>query len=149
MAFTPRKEEYALIVEMLESDEFNDAPSMAKAIVKEVSRMLWHRDWYATAITWPDADGNRKAKWMYGPFTSESDVQKFGNAHLLVGGGASYVWDKMYSPARTIGHAEGAPGVKGFCKTCGHSPFAHGVDGSSRGECKLTDCPCKKWVEIK
>lgn len=41
-----------------------------------------------------------------------------------------------------------AAGGKGSCQ-CGHPSWEHGFEASSRGPCKLTDCPCEKWREQK
>jgi hypothetical protein len=144
MRFTPRKEEYKAVVDMLESDEYDNADQMAKALVKAVADMLWQRDWQAVTLGF---DG--KAAWSYGPFSSESEADKFAQSCLGLGNNVQYRKTLLASPARVVGHLFGAPGVKGFCKTCGHSPFDHGTDGSSRGKCFLPECECAKWAEIK
>lgn len=38
-------------------------------------------------------------------------------------------------------------GGKGSCINCGHQPYDHRPDGSSRGKCALTECDCIKWSE--
>lgn len=46
---------------------------------------------------------------------------------------------------------ERARGGKGSCETegCGHTGPDHLTDGSSRGRCGVTNCPCTKWCEKK
>ena len=50
MAITPRKEEVAAVIEVLESDEHEDSTSMAKALIKVVAEQLQKRDGYGVAI---------------------------------------------------------------------------------------------------
>jgi len=44
-----------------------------------------------------------------------------------------------------------ANGGKGSCESegCGHTGPDHLTDGSSRGRCGVTNCPCVKWREKK
>lgn len=142
LTFTPRAEEWKPVLEMLESDEFKDGQSMAKALVKSVTAMLWHREWFVGQHIW--AGG--KPGLIYGPFASEAQAKTFGDS---LGVGQEFRIRKVSAPGRVVGILDGAPGVKGFCKTCGHSPFDHGIEGSGRGKCYLPDCTCLKWQEIK
>lgn len=144
MRFTPRKDEVQAVVDVLESGEFDDAPQMAKALLKEVADLLWHRNWYVAGLV--GADG--KPGPVFGPFSSEGESVKFAEACMGIEG-MSVRKAAVNSPARLAGLLHGAPGVKGFCANCGDSPFDHLTDGSSRGKCALPECKCDKWKEIK
>lgn len=50
MAITPRKEEVAAVVEVLESGEFEDSASMARELVKVIATALQKRDGYGVGI---------------------------------------------------------------------------------------------------
>lgn len=42
---------------------------------------------------------------------------------------------------------ERARGGRGSCEPCGHQPWEHAMEGSSRGKCRHGDCACPKWKE--
>lgn len=138
MRITPRKEEIAPVVEILESDDYASGEAMAKALIKLIADNLWMRDWYALGFKFREDD----PFWLpYGPFSSEADAiataKKYGP-----GGIARTV--KLYSPGRLIAMRDGKKGWPGYCADCGCDPAIHLGEGSGRGKCM--SCPtCKKF----
>lgn len=47
---TPRKAEWEPIADMLESEEYDSAESLAKAVWKHATTTLLQRDWYLTVV---------------------------------------------------------------------------------------------------
>jgi hypothetical protein len=140
MAFTPRKEEIAPVVEILQSDGYASPEAMAKAVLKEAFGILEMRDWFLLLHDQEQA----RDQLVYGPFASENDVVKSGE--LLGGMGGTIRLGKVYG----VGKAEMRKKGKkwpGNC-TCLHVPEWHAIDGSSRGKCRYPGCECKKFSKI-
>lgn len=146
MRFTPRKEEYAGVVEILESGEYDDATHMSKALVNAIADMLWMRDWFVVC--------HRESPIFnadYGPFASEAEATTFCTKGLGGLGGTARVV-KILSPGMTVAKRDGAMGWKGFCLNCGHTKHDHLTDGQTRGKCARAlahECECTKWREKK
>ncbi|MFD7738019.1 hypothetical protein [Kitasatospora sp. NPDC059800] len=140
MRLTPRKEEVSAIVALLESQDFDSADQMAKALLKEAGEILQMRDWYALVHTWND--GHRGLSWA--PFGNESEAIAFANK-LTIGGTARLV--KLYSPGIMLANIDGKKGWKGYCQDpeCGHAPFAHSTVSATRGACHIPTCPCGQF----
>ena len=83
MAITPRKDEIAAVVAVLESDEHEDSASMAKALVRVVSELLQKRDAFGVAIGLP-TDNLRLAHGPYFTVLEAKRVVKEANARGLV-----------------------------------------------------------------
>lgn len=145
MKLTPRADEYKPVIEILESDEYDNAEKMAKAVVKAVAEMLWMRDWYA--LTHHFDGGTFGVNW--GPFASEAEAlslaeklglpeDQFGTVHLA-------------SAGVLLANVVGKPGAKGYCQTpdCGHPPMTHlmNKNGKQRGACPLGTCPCTSYAK--
>lgn len=140
MRLTPRKEEVNAVVEILESDQYDSAQAMAKALIKTVADALWMRDWYVLGSKFRTEDNF----WLpYGPFASVSEAESVYKK-TAIGGAAKTV--KVYSPGRLVAMIEGKRGWPGYCSDCGCDPAMHLTDGSSRGKC--VSCPtCKKFAK--
>ncbi|AOQ27033.1 hypothetical protein SEA_GODPOWER_58 [Streptomyces phage Godpower] len=141
MRITPRAQEVNAVLEIMESDEFEDGKSMAKALIKEVAQILAQRDSFALAHTWQDGT----AGLNFGPFGTEGDATKFGERLGGVGGTAHVV--KLSSPEVLIANQDGKKGWTPFClvEGCGHAPFAHSMAGTSRGACMVDGCECSTY----
>lgn len=136
MAFTPRGEEVAAVVELLESPEFDSSYDMASAIVKRLSWVLSMRDGHAVV------SGNRL---LFAPYYDEAEATKVA---ALVGDGKVVT---AWSPGTVLAKYDSTTGVKwtGFC-TCSHPKAMHLSEGSSRGKCGYTysdECECRKFDE--
>lgn len=138
MRLTPRKEEIQAVVEILESDQYDSAQAMAKALIKTVADALWMRDWY---VLGSKLRADSEFVLPYGPFASEAEAVSVFKKTAIGG----YVQTrKIYSPGRLLAYVEGKKGWPGYCGTCGCDPGWHLQDGSSRGKC--VGCPdCAKF----
>jgi hypothetical protein len=139
MRLTPRKEEIKEVVATLESDQFDSADAMAKALIKQVADILWMRDWYVLGTKFSEDS----TFWLpYGPFASESEAESVFKKY---GAGGKYARTvKIYSPGRLVAYTTGKQGWPGYCAGCGCDPSWHLQDGSSRGKC--VQCPdCSKF----
>lgn len=141
MRFTPRAQEYNKIVEILESSDYPDAKSMAKALINEMVEILSMRDVYAGTHTWKDGEKGLN----YGPFYSEADIKSYLQ-HLGGLGGRFHVV-KLYSPGALKANDIGKKGWSPWClhPECGHAPFTHSMAAAARGACQLPTCPCTAY----
>lgn len=130
------------VVALLESDEFDSAEKMAKALIKSVADMLDMRDWYA--LTHRTEDEALGINW--GPYGSESDAFAVAAKVGLTGKWSAV---RLASPGVLLANVDGKPGAKGYCQHpgCGHATFIHLTDGSARGKCPLPTCDCPKFTK--
>ncbi|WP_328742137.1 hypothetical protein OG436_13995 [Streptomyces caniferus] len=140
MRITPRKEEVAAVVALLEDPTFESADQLAKAIYKTAAELLQMRDLFALVHTWQD--GHRGLN--FGPFGSEAEMKTFASK-MAFGGTGKVV--KLYSPGVMLANVDGKKGWKGYCfhPECGHAPFAHSAASAARGACQIPTCPCDKF----
>ncbi|MFF3006316.1 hypothetical protein ACFVTF_26315 [Kitasatospora sp. NPDC057940] len=124
----------------MESQDFDSADQMAKAILKEAGEILQMRDWFALAHTWND--GSRGLNWA--PFGNESEAVAFANK-IAIGGTARLI--KLYAPGVTLANIDGKKGWKGYCQDaeCGHAPNVHSAVAAARGACHIPTCPCGQF----
>ncbi|MFY1620015.1 hypothetical protein [Micromonospora sp. WMMD736] len=148
MRFTPRKEEVQPVIDLLESDDFDSAEDMAKALIREVVDMLWFRDWYVLGVS--TGDGSL----AFGPFASEPEAKALGTkwqGSLLPSDPARWGVVKVRGLGGTVD--ERAGGGFGFCTTegCGHPAYAHSMEGSARGYCVVCGRhgACGKYAQAK
>lgn len=141
MRITPRAHEVGRVIEILESEEFDDAKAMAKAIIKEVADILAMRDSFALAHVW--GDGSKGLN--YGPFGTKGDAEKFGERLGGVGGTAHVV--KLSSPEELLANQVGKKGWAPWCldEGCGHAPFTHSQEAQTRGACIVSGCSCTAY----
>ncbi|MFF7021440.1 hypothetical protein ACFY97_10535 [Streptomyces klenkii] len=139
MRITPRKEEVAAIVALLEDPTFESANHLAKAVIKEVGEILQMRDWVALVHTW--SDGSRGLN--FAPFASEAEAKSFASK-MAFGGSGRLV--KLNSPGVMLANHDGKK-WKGYCQDeqCTHAPFTHSAASSARGACQIPTCPCTKF----
>ncbi|MFF4528149.1 hypothetical protein ACFY1P_02650 [Streptomyces sp. NPDC001407] len=140
MRITPRKEEIAAIVALLEDPTFESATHLAKAVYKEAAELIQMRDTFVLVHTWKD--GSRGLN--FGPFASEAEAKSFGTK-MAFGGSGRLV--KLYSPGVMLANHDGKKGWKGYCfdRECGHAPFTHSIASAARGGCHIPTCPCTKF----
>ena len=72
MAITPRKDEVAGVVALLESDQFDTSTGMAAAIIKLVADVLSQRTTHGVAVGMPGC----KPALAVGPFYTVRDARK-------------------------------------------------------------------------
>lgn len=145
MRITPRGEEVAEVVKVLESGEYDGPQDMARALITLVADFLWFRDWYVLGLR-TDAGGSH----AFGPFASEAEALTFGRQYegALV---PPQRWGvvKVHGMGHAAANARGgrAGGGFGYCATerCGCPPYAHAMEGTSRGKCVI----CKKCAKYQ
>jgi hypothetical protein len=138
MGLIPRSNEVAAVAAILESPEYDDAPSMSKAIVKAVADELLKRD---TVVIVPQGQ-----PFGYGPYWSETQAEKAWTKEIGPSVGdtpagllKAYPWAP---PEEIAAHVD--------C-TCGHARELHVVKNQRGGktvsftECGLTGCECKNY----
>jgi len=140
MALTPRKEERAALIELLEA-EWDTPDALASALLKESFRLLQERDLWGLAV---DHAGLRV---VYGPFATEGDVER---AHKALGVGVGYV-GKMYAAAGVL--RQDVEPLLGLCAACAHPkgvhdhPKAWGRCMAGTTQKENPACPCKQYVK--
>lgn len=135
MSITPRKNEVAAVVKILEDESHPDATAAAKAVIKQVFALLQERE--MAAFSWRIGPGAPVITW--GPFTSPNEAQKWGSA--LSTGGEGLV-TTLYSPtALTARVLESEEPRVGVCTTCGH-PWGTHQHEKKKGVCMLDTCSC-------
>lgn len=140
MRLTPRGAEVKAIVELLESEQFDSADALAKAILKRIGELFSERDFYAWVYReTPDA-------WYlpYGPFTSESEAKKFAGKYVDSLKGQHMILPLFSTQALVDRLAEHKlPNL--FCTnpTCTHQLLSH-EHPKKNGRCAVRGCSCKK-----
>lgn len=136
MKLTPRKNEVAAIVELLEKDGYETAEALAKDVIKKVAELFSEREFYALA--WREGPTGLSLCW--GPLTSDNEVTKFGEK-LALGGQAVSV--KLGSVASMLEcQASAEEGLSKLCTTCHHPHGTHRHEGKL-GQCMVRGCKCK------
>ncbi|MFC4089321.1 hypothetical protein [Micromonospora sp. GCM10011541] len=143
MRITPRREEVKVIVDLLESDQFDSAEAMAKALIKEVAELMDMRDWVALTHRFGEQD---RVGINWGPFASDSEATKYASK---IGINGKFTAVKLYSPGLLLANATQAKRpTKDFCTNpfCMHAGSLHSAVGNGRGKCVLELCPCEKFA---
>jgi hypothetical protein len=139
---TPRSEEVAEVVALLERDDYPTAEALAKDIIKQVAEFFWFRTWYVLVL--PGV--------AFGPFASDAEAVTFGRKYkgIIVPVDPSQ-WGvrPVYGLGGTAEERVG--GGFGYCATdgCGHAAWAHKMVSSSRGACGLSGCGCGQYAQAK
>lgn len=143
MRITPRAHELRKVVDILEDPTFDDPEQLAKAVIKEVGDMLQMRDLYVLVHTW--AGGEKGLN--FGPFGAVAEAESWAKK-VAIGGTGRVV--PLTSSGVILANAQGKPdGWPGYCwnSECGHAPYNHAIDGSSRGKCHIVTCKCDRFVK--
>lgn len=135
MKLTPRKDEIKAVVDVLESDGYDNADQMARAVIKVVAEALGQREWYAYAHRFKVG----QTPMLWGPLSSDKEVEKLARTIGLDGDHRSM---KMYSPAAIVERmSKDSEGASQFCASCGHPKGAHQHPKQS-GMCAVRSCSC-------
>ena len=123
---TPRKEEVAGVVALLESNEFDTSTGMAKEIVKLVADMLSLRTTHGVAVGMPDC----KPALAIGPCYSVRDARTIAKNAQEAG-----LWARIARLSGT-GSIKAAQALRAVC-VCGHRTEAHVWT-----TCTIAGCGC-------
>lgn len=141
MRLTPRGAEVKAIVNVLESDEFDSAEALAKAIIKTTADFLSDRDWYV----WVYRESPEAPYLSYGPFTSDTEAMKYAGKHVGMLKGQHMILPVYSTNALT--EALASYRIKSvFCQACAHSLVSH-EHPKKNGKCAVRGCKCKRKVE--
>ena len=127
MGITPRKDEVEGVVSLLESDEFDDAGEMAKAIIKLVADVLSQRTTHGVAVGMPGC----KPALAIGPLYTIRDAQRVAKDAQQCGLEARI---RRLSGTASI---KAALVLRTLC-TCGHRTESHVWT-----TCTIADCGCE------
>ncbi|WP_367135853.1 hypothetical protein [Saccharothrix sp. HUAS TT1] len=137
MKITPRKDEVAAVVQLLESDGYDSAEALAKDVIKRVAELFGDREFYA----WVHRFGPGQLQLAWGPLTSDSEVLKLAKKASLGGESMSL---KLYSTNGLLARiAEGNIAPTEHCTDCGHPHGAH-EHPKFGGRCAIRRCTCKQ-----
>lgn len=141
MRLTPRGDEVKAIVALLESDGFDSAEALAKAVIKELAERLSDRNWYA----WVYRETGDASYLSYGPFTSESEAMKFAGKYVGMLKGQHMILP-LYSTNGLVNQLAEYKVKSLFCLECDHSLVSH-EHPKKNGKCAVRGCKCKRKVE--
>ncbi|ABP52999.1 hypothetical protein [Salinispora tropica] len=134
MNITPRREEIAEVVAILESGAYDGPDAMAADLIRAVAGLLWFRTWWVLG-----ARGPRAAN--FGPFASEAEAVRWGKQVANMAIPAEWGVVQVHGMGRIATNAKGGRegGGFGYCVTagCGCPPYAHAMDKSTRGKCVI------------
>ena len=116
---SPRANELAAVVEILESDEHEDPKAMAGAIVRRLGQLFEERDSYGVAIGLPTDD----VEIPFGPFHNIGDAKKIVNEARARGLRAFVA--PLLAPTRALRDDEESRASR--CKNCSHPKELHGI----------------------
>lgn len=139
MRLSTRKNEVDAVINLLESDEFDSAEALAKAIIVTVAEELSHRDnMQGVAAKFPNEDGFVLA---VGPFYHKADIDSWCEEAQEAG------LETRVAPLSSPDCLKPAEAVKsGFCE-CGHKQEQHVRYGKKDKEGAPRDCGvCDKGV---
>ena len=140
MTLLPRKNEVDLVLSILESDDYDDASAMSKAIVKALGAELAKRETFAVSRGLA-SDDFRSA---HGPFYSQGQAIKVAQANRDIGLHASVV--KVNPASEAVPSEPEAIGKR--CK-CGHPKELHGSAITPRAHTTLGCCVYKQRVKCE
>lgn len=140
MALTPRKDEVAAVVAILESDEHDDSVSMAKAIVRAVSEALSKRDAIGVAIGLKSDD----LRNPFGPFWDSRSALKV-KAEAESRGLVAFL-APLYAPDSALSIEAEATNKR--CK-CGHPKELHGSSITPKAVTTLGCCVYHRHTKAK
>lgn len=135
MRVTPRKEEVAAIVALLEDTDYDSASTLAKDIIKECADLFAKRDWYA----WIWRENPEAFQFAFGPLSSESEASRLGKK---VGLDGQTMILKLYSTAALLQKVGELPPSL-FCSACEHPDHCHEIP-KYNGRCWIKGCKCRK-----
>ena len=127
MSITPRKDEVAAVVALLESDQFDTSTSMASAIVKLVADILSLRTTRGVALGMP---GSERPALALGPYYTLRDAKRAVTDAQEAG------LQARMARLDGTGSIKAAQALKQVC-VCGHRTEMHVFVN-----CAVTGCAC-------
>lgn len=135
---TPRKNETAAVEAILNSDQYDDATAMAKAIVKAVAGELDKRDKYLVGLGYHGASPHV----LVGPFYGEAEATKFMAA--MAERGWTQAAATLWNPDRYRN-----PESEDQCGQCRHERGVHMDQAGLMPSDTSKDSTCAQFVKGK
>lgn len=136
MRLTPRANEVKAVVELLESEDFDSADALAKAIIKRVADVFAYRDWHA----WVWRENPEAFYLSWGPFPSETEAKR---TSARVGLKGQHMILPLYSTAALVDRLAADAIPSQFCSTCNHSLIGH-EHPKIQPKCAVKGCSCRR-----
>lgn len=138
MRLTPRGPEVKAIVELLESDDFDSAEALAKAVIKRTAELFEHRDWYA----WVYRENPDAFYLPFGIFPSDSEAKKFAGKYveMLVG---EHMILRLHSTGLLVEEMAKHKRPSTACSTCHHQLLSH-EHPKIQPKCAVRGCRCRR-----
>jgi hypothetical protein len=138
MRLTPRGTEVKAVVELLESDQFDSADALAKAILKRTAELLAERDFYA----WVYRESPDAFYISHGPFTSENEAKKFAGKYVDMLKGQHMILP-LFSTAQFVERLGSHKMANYHCTSCKHQLISH-EHPKIQPKCAVRGCRCRK-----
>jgi hypothetical protein len=140
MRLTPRGTEVKAVVELLESEEFDSAEALAKAILKRTAELLAERDFYA----WVYRETPDAFYISHGPFTSETEAKRFAGKYVGSLKGQHMILP-LFSTAQFVDRLASHKLPNYHCADCNHQLISH-EHPKIQPKCAVRGCRCRKAV---
>jgi hypothetical protein len=137
---TPRGTEVKAVVALLESDQFDSADALAKAIIKEVADHFSHRDWYA----WVYRENPEAFYLPFGIFSSDIEAKKFAGRYVSMLKGEHMILH-LHSSADLDARMATHKIPSKFCQNCNHSLVVH-EHPKIQPKCAVRGCNCRRAI---
>lgn len=138
MRITPRGNEVKAVVSLMESDEYDTADAMAKAIIKRVAELFAEREWHA----WVYRESPDAFYIPFGPFTSDTEAKRFAGRWVDALKGQHMILP-LHSTAALTAQMAAYKSPSHYCAECNHSLVSH-QHPKIQPKCAVKGCKCKR-----
>lgn len=141
MRLTPRGAEVKAIVELLESEEFDSADALAKAVLKRTAELFSEREFYA----WVYRESPDAFYLPYGPFASEIEAKKFAGRYVDSLKGQHMILP-LFSTTELVERLAAHKVTNYHCTSCTHQLISH-EHPRKNGHCAFRGCKCRRATQ--
>lgn len=138
MKLTPRGNEVKAIMELLESEDFDSAEALAKAVLKRTAELFSERDWCA----WVYRESPDAFYLPYGPFSSEIEAKRFAGKYVDSLKGQHMILP-LFSTTELVDRLASHKTINYFCASCKHQLVSH-QHPKIQPKCAVRGCKCRK-----
>jgi hypothetical protein len=138
MRITPRADEVKAVVAIMESDEYESADLMAKAIIKQVAESFAERTFYA----WVYRESPDAFYLPFGPFTSDNEAKKFAGKYVDMLAGQHMILS-LHSTKELTDRMATHVIPTHHCQSCNHQLISH-EHPKIQPKCAVRGCKCRK-----
>lgn len=138
MRLTPRGNEVKAVVAIMESDEYDSAEAMAKAVIKRIAELFAEREWAA----WVYRENPEAFYLPYGPFSSATEAKRFAGRYVEMLRGQHMILP-LYSTSALTERMATYKVPSQFCDSCNHSLVSH-EHPKIQPKCAVRGCACRR-----